>query len=131
MISYDHVSEEAYELFLRQKEFAVILFDAPWDVGPGAMIRPRFEKAARAFSDRVNFGEVNFDELDRVVKSVGLANVPTVAYYKDGRLIAALVSATQDVTARTQALLDGKHIGRNDGWNVDDEGKALFPGQKS
>ena len=53
------VSEDDYESFLREKEYAVVLFDAPWDLGPGALIRPLFEKAAGAFGGRVNFGEVN------------------------------------------------------------------------
>jgi thioredoxin-like negative regulator of GroEL len=109
------VSEDDYESFLLEKEFAVVLFDAPWDVGPGASIRPPFEAAAEAFSSRVNFGEVNCDEFDRV-KSVPIVNVPTVAYYKGGRLIAAPVGASQDVTARTRAMLEGKRIGRKDGW---------------
>jgi thioredoxin 1 len=123
------VSEDEYESFLREKEYAVVLFDAPWDVGPGALIRPRFEKAAKAFHGRVNFGEVNCDELVRVARSIRLANVPTVAYYKDGQLLAALVSAQQDVTARTRAMLDGKRIGRRDGWDMDDEAKARSPGR--
>ena len=81
----------------------------------GGIDPPLFEEAAEALSSRVNFGEVNTDEFIRV-KSIPIANVPTVAYYKDGQLIAALVGAQQDVTARTQAMLDGKRIGRKDGW---------------
>ena len=50
------ISEDEFESFLREKEYAVVLFDAPWDVGPGALIRPLFEKAAAALSNRVNFG---------------------------------------------------------------------------
>lgn len=125
------LSDERYEPFLREREYAVILFDASWDVGPGSAIQCRFERAARAFAGRVNFGEVDCDEQARVATSIPVVNVPTVAYYKDGQLIAALVSAMQDVTARTQAMLDGKRIGRNDGWNVDDEGKARLPGRSS
>jgi len=115
------VSDDEYESFLQETEYAVILFDAPWDVGPGALIRPRFEKAARAFHGRVNFGEVDCDGAARAARSLGLANVPTVAYYKGGRLLAALVGARQNVAARTRAILDGRRIGRRDGWDVDDE----------
>jgi hypothetical protein len=61
-----------------------------------------------------------------VATSIPILNVPTVAYYKGGRLVAALISAMQDVTARIQAMLDGKSIGRNDGWDIDGEGKAPF-----
>jgi thioredoxin 1 len=122
------VSEDEYESFLREKEYAVVLFDAAWDVGPGLAIRPRFERAAREFADRVNFGVIDCDEQVRVAISTAVVNVPTVAYYKGGRLIATLVGGVQDVTARTRAMLDGKRIGHNDGWNIDDEGRTLFPG---
>ena len=110
------VSEDEYESFLRENEYVVVLFHAPWD-GGGTLIRPRFEKAAEALGGRVHFGEVNVDEATFAAKSIPILNVPTVAYFKDGQLIAALVGATQDVAARTQAVLDGKRIGRNDGWN--------------
>ena len=109
------ISENEFEPFLQEKEYTVVLFDAPWDVGPGAIIRPLFEKAAGALNSQVNFGEVNCDEFSRV-KSIPILNVPTVAYYKGRQLIAALIGAQQDVTRRTQAMLDGEQIGRNDGW---------------
>jgi thioredoxin-like negative regulator of GroEL len=118
------VSGDDYETFLRERQYAVVLFGAPWDVGPGAMIRPRFEKAARIFTDRVNFGEVNCDEFVRVATSLRLANVPGMAYYKNGQPIAVLIGGLQDVAARTQALLNGQRIGPDDGWNTDEEGKA-------
>lgn len=112
------LSDDEYESFLSEKKFAVILFDAPWDVGPGAEIRPRFEKAVALFGERVNFGEINVDESARVAKSIPIVSIPNVAYFKNGRLIAALVGENQDVAARTQAVLDGAPIGRGDGrWN--------------
>lgn len=123
------VSEGEYESFLREKEYAVVLFDEPWDDGPGAMIRPRFEEAAKAFNARVSFGEVNCDEFARVARSIQLANVPTVAYYEGSRSIVALIGGRQDVTARPRAMLDGKRIGSKDGWDMDDEGEARSPGR--
>jgi hypothetical protein len=42
-------------------------------------------------------------------------NVPLVAYYRDGRLVAALIGADQDVKARLERVLWGEPIGYNDG----------------
>lgn len=125
-----NLSDDEYESFLLEKEYAVVLFDAPWDVGGGAAIRPRFERAASAFADRVNFGEVNCDEQIRVPGTIKIVNVPTVAYYKGGVLVAALIGYAQDVTGRTEAMLNGRRIGYKDRWNLDDEGKTLFPARK-
>jgi thioredoxin 1 len=109
------ISRDQFGLFLRKSAYAVVLFDAPWDVGPGSLIRPRFEEAARAFDGRVRFGEVDCDELADVAKAIGLSNVPAVWYYEGGRLIAALVGVQQGVVARPRAMLGGGPIGRNDG----------------
>jgi hypothetical protein len=40
------------------------------------------------------------------------------------------LSAMKDVPGRTQPMLDGKRIDRNDGRDVDDERKALFSDQR-
>ena len=72
-----------------------------------------------AFAEWVNFGEVDCDEEPSLATSIPVLNVPTVAYYCGGRLFAAQISATQNVAARTQAMLDGIRIGQADGWDED------------
>ena len=121
------LSENNYESFLRRMEYTVVLLDASWDVGPGGVIRPRFEEAARAFDGRVGFGEVNCDECVFVARSVGIVSVPTVAYYKGGQLIVALVGSNQNIIARTQAMMDGMWIGRKDGRDWQQVARARFP----
>ncbi|OJW07439.1 MAG: hypothetical protein BGO49_26090 [Planctomycetales bacterium 71-10] len=107
------VSTAEYDSFLRERDYAVILYDAPWDVGPGALIRPLFEEAAAALGGRVNFGAVDVDVFGPEA-GLPVANVPTVGYFKGGRLVAALIGP-QDVAARTRAMLEGKHLGYRDG----------------
>jgi len=102
------VTDDNFDAFFLAKTYSVLLFDAPWDVGPGAQIRPRFESAAQTWGGSVNFGRVDCDAQPRLVRSIPICNVPTVAYYKRARLVAALVSASQDVSARVGALIEGR-----------------------
>jgi len=111
------VSGQEYEAFLAERIWAVVLFDAPWDIGPGAMIRPRFERAQRAFGKQASFAQVNCDEEHDLARTLGLLNLPTVAYYRSGVLVAALIGAQQDVRARTSALIYEEPLGRQDGCN--------------
>lgn len=104
------LTEDVYECFVREWGHAVILFDAPWDVGPGRTMRPLFLEAARTYGDRVGFGEVNVDEFVRRPGGVAIANVPVVVYYRRGKVVAEMVGAGQDVSGWTQALLDGEPI---------------------
>jgi len=105
------VTAESYSRFLIAKPYAVILFDAAWDVGPGAEIRRSFESAAAAIAEHANFGEVNVDDELCLARQIPIINVPTVAYYRDGQLIKALIGANQDVAGRLSALIDGCEIG--------------------
>jgi hypothetical protein len=89
-VAIRRISGDEFGPFLRERAYAVVLFDAPWDVGPGSLIRSRFEEAARAFDGRVQFGEVDCDELADVAKAIGLLNVPAVGYFDGGRLIEVL-----------------------------------------
>jgi thioredoxin 1 len=113
-----NITTDTYQSFINDKPYAIILFDAPWDVGPGAMIRPSFEATAVKFADRINFGEINVDESQEIARQVHILNVPTVAYYKNGQLIKALIGAYQDIEGRLSALMDGGEIGYDDGYII-------------
>jgi hypothetical protein len=60
---------------------------------------------------RANFGEVDSDTDPELAKSIPVPNVPLVAYYRDGKLIGALVGAGQDVRAQIERTLLGEAIG--------------------
>lgn len=49
-----------------------------------------------------------------MAQSIDVMNVPLVAYYRGGDLVAALVGY-QDIRARVERILHGEHIGYDDG----------------
>ena len=53
--------------------------------------------ADQVLAGRVNFGEVDCDNDPELAKSIPILNVPSVAYYWDGKLVGTLIGANQNV----------------------------------
>ena len=112
MNSVAHITEANYLQFLRQHEFAVILWDADWDVASHQKFWRVFEQAARQFGTRVSFGEVDIEKTTDLVSSISILNVPAISYYRNGQVVKVLIGAERDLTPRIQALLHGLSIER-------------------
>lgn len=92
-------------------------FDAEWDTAYRHATRRLMIEAEEALRDKANFGEVDCTRHPELAKSVSVANVPCVAYYRNGKLIAALVGAEQNVRARLERVLRDEPIGYKDGFD--------------
>ena len=108
-----------FQSFIKAKRAAAIRFDAKWDVAHGPILQHRMQDAEQVFADEVNFGEVDCDVERELASSIPIVNVPTVAYYRHGKLTAALVGAQQDVAGRVARVLRGESIGYGDGLDSD------------
>lgn len=106
---------DEYAAFIAAKSVAVIHYDADWDVGYRSGVRSRMLEATEAFGEYVNFAEVDIDAERELAKALPILNVPTVAYYVEGRLAAALIGADQNIKERVARLLRGEEIGYIDG----------------
>jgi thioredoxin-like negative regulator of GroEL len=108
-----------FESFIAAKSAAAIHFDAEWDVAYRPLLRRRMLDAERELADRANFGEVDIDDNMELAKSMRLLNVPSVAYYRNGQLVALLIGSRQNVRQRLERVMRGESIGYRDG---NDEG---------
>ncbi len=99
------------EAFILAKPAAAIHFDAEWNMNYRTIVRCKMEEAERTLRAQVNFGEVDVDLEPDLAKSVPVLNVPTVAYYRKGTLIAASVGTEQDVGGSLERILRGEAIG--------------------
>lgn len=112
------LTRETYDTFVQGNEAVVVLFDAPaWDTGGWCIMEPLFSRAAEQLNGIAALGFVDVDgpAEAEVCRSIPIANVPTIAYYLDGRLVAALIGIGQDVVERTRAMMAGDPIGYRDG----------------
>jgi thioredoxin-like negative regulator of GroEL len=104
--------------FVAAKAAAAIHFDAEWDFHLRDQTRRTMLEAEQALGDRANFGEIDVDKELALAKSIPVCNVPLVAYYRDGELVAALIGTAQNVRARLERVLRGESIGYEDGTNA-------------
>jgi len=76
-------------------------FWAEW-CGPCRMIGPLIEELAETYKDQVVIGKVNVDENEELPVEFGIRSIPTVLFFKDGKL------ADKQVGATTKAALEEK-----------------------
>jgi hypothetical protein len=126
MAEVTRLTRETYAAFVGGHRFAAVLFDAPaWDMTYRLGTEQRFASAAVAMDGRAAFGFVDVDGPEEVelCRMLPLANVPTVAYYRDGTLVRAVIGIGQDYVACMTAVIDGRPISRAESSGGDTTGR--------
>jgi thioredoxin 1 len=72
----------------------VIDFWAEW-CGPCRMVGPVVEELAKVYDGQVQIGKMNVDENVEVPKEYWIRNIPTILFFKDGKLVDKQVGSTQ------------------------------------
>jgi len=107
------ITAAEYSSFIASKLVVVVHFDAAWNPGR-APTRTRMLEAESQFRDRVGLAEVDVDAESELARSIPVSNISLVAYYRDAKLVAALIGVGQNVAARIDRLLRGARIGYAD-----------------
>ena len=63
-------------------------------VNSGKPMVPIIDELATEYEGRVTIGKMNVDENDDVVGQFGIRNIPTVLFFKDGKMVDKVVGAT-------------------------------------
>ena len=84
----------------------VIDFWAEW-CGPCRMVSPIVEELAEEFSGKVEIGKLNVDDNTETPNEYGIRNIPTILFFKDGKLVDKQIGATPKASlkAKVEALL--------------------------
>lgn len=69
---------------------SVVDFSASW-CGPCQMLNPIVDQLAQQFSGRLTVGKVNVESENELVSHFGVMSVPTLLFFKDGRLVETAV----------------------------------------
>ena len=98
----DQTAKEAIE----SGKVVVIDFWATW-CGPCMKLGPVVEELAEKYADKAVIGKLNIDENDEVVAENSIRSIPTVLYFKNGKVVdrsVGLVSLA-DLEAKLLPLL--------------------------
>ena len=109
------ITRDTYQTFIQEHDWAVILVDTEWDIRGKAKIEPTFRKAIKAYDKLVAFGRFDPEIEVDLAHEINILQMPTVLYYRNGELVAALISASQNVPGRLNALIHGDKIAYHDG----------------
>jgi thioredoxin-like negative regulator of GroEL len=117
-LSAQIITADTYQAFIQEKNWAAILVDTEWDIRGRAKIEPTFRKAIKEYHALVSFGRFDPEIEVDLAHEIDIRQMPTVLYYRKGELVAALISASQNVPGRIKALIDGREPGYHDGNDI-------------
>ncbi|MDR0894680.1 MAG: thioredoxin [Prevotellaceae bacterium] len=100
------ITNSNYEELITEGSPLVIDFWAPW-CGPCRMVAPIIEELADEYEGKVRIGKCNVDDNNDVAAAYTIRNIPTVLFFKDGRLVDKHVGSTGKSTykAKIDALI--------------------------
>jgi thioredoxin 1 len=86
------LSDSNFDEAVRQHPLLVVDFWAAW-CGPCRMVSPIIEQLASELAGKVAFGKLNVDENPKISSTFGIQSIPTIAIFKNGKAIDAIVGA--------------------------------------
>ena len=100
------VTDSNFKEILSEGKPVVVDFWAPW-CGPCKMVGPVIDELAGEYEGKVIIGKCDVDENSDLPAEFGIRSIPTVLFFKDGKLVDKQVgSAAKSVyAAKIDALL--------------------------
>lgn len=94
------------ELVIKSDKPAIVDLWAEW-CGPCRMVGPIMEELAKEYDGQVVVGKLNVDDNVETPNEYGIRNIPTILFFKDGKLVDKQIGAAQKsvFAAKIQALL--------------------------
>ena len=95
------ITNDNFQSYLTGSLPLVVDLWAPW-CGPCRMVGPVISELANDYDGRIVVGKCDVDENDDIAIEFGVRNIPSILFFKDGKLVDKFVGAA------TKATLDEK-----------------------
>jgi thioredoxin len=91
-MSVQELDGAGFDKFSSGSPVAVVDVWAPW-CGPCRMVSPIVERLAQRYQGKVTFGKLNSDDHGEKAGQLGIMSIPTLLFYKEGKLVDRIVGA--------------------------------------
>ena len=81
-----------FDSFASKNAVAVVDIWAPW-CGPCKMVSPIVDRLSDRYNGKVAFGKLNSDDNGEKAGALGIMSIPTLLFYKQGKLVDRIVGA--------------------------------------
>lgn len=100
------ITDANYKELLAQDKLVVVDFWAEW-CGPCRSIAPAVDELAAEFEGKAIIGKYNVDDDNALSREMGIRNIPTLLFFKGGKLVDKQVGASSkaDLKAKIEANL--------------------------
>ena len=100
------ISDSQFQAVLAEGKPVVVDLWAPW-CGPCRMVGPVVDELAEEYADRIIVAKMNVDDCTEVPALFNVMNIPTLLFFKDGKLVNRHVGAARkaDLQSQFEALL--------------------------
>lgn len=86
------LTDSNFEQALKENPLLIVDFWAVW-CGPCRMVAPVIEQLSSELAGRAVFGKLNVDENPQISRAFGIQSIPTIAIFKNGKAVDAIVGA--------------------------------------
>lgn len=107
MSTMKHFNESNFSAEVESSSTPVLVdFYADW-CAPCRILGPTVEELAREYNGRVSVGKLNVDESPAIPMRFGIMGIPTLLFFKDGKLVDRVVGLVRkaDINRRLDSLL--------------------------
>jgi thioredoxin 1 len=96
-----HITDESLKEILKGDKPVVLDLWAEW-CGPCRMIGPIVEELAEEYDGKVVIGKLNVDENDETTSTYGIRNIPTILFFKGGKVVDKQVGTASREALKTK-----------------------------